>query len=75
MEQRVEAVLNEIRPLLAIDGGGIEFVRWDEEHGIMEVRLTGNCVTCAMSPLTLRAGVERAFMQAIPEVKRVEAVV
>ena len=74
MQERAESVLNEIRPILAVDGGGIEFVRWDGKHGILEVRLTGNCVSCAMAPLTLRAGVERAFMETIPEVKRVEAV-
>ncbi|MEK7671770.1 MAG: NifU family protein, partial [Bacteroidota bacterium] len=34
----------------------------------------GTCLICPMSILTLRAGVERAIMKALPEVKRVEAV-
>lgn len=74
MQERVEAVLEQIRPYLAVDGGGIEFIRFDAEHGILEVRLTGACATCPMSPLTLRAGVEKALMRAIPEIRRVEAV-
>lgn len=74
MQQRVEAVLEQIRPYLLVDGGGVEFMRFDAEHGILEVRLTGACATCAMSPLTLRAGVERALMRALPEIRRVEAV-
>lgn len=74
MQERVEVVLEQIRPYLKVDGGGIEFLRFDSDRGILEVRLTGACATCAMSFLTLRAGVERALVHAIPEIKRVEAV-
>ncbi len=74
MEGRVREVLTHVRPFLQEDGGDIAFVRWEEATGIVEVRLLGACATCAMSPLTLRAGVEKALMRAIPEIKRVEAV-
>jgi Fe-S cluster biogenesis protein NfuA len=74
MESRVLEVLEYVRPFLQEDGGDIEFVRWEEASGIVEVRLLGACTTCAMSALTLRAGVERALMHAIPEIRRIEAV-
>ncbi|MFN3876004.1 MAG: NifU family protein [Flavobacteriales bacterium] len=38
------------------------------------VRLHGNCLGCAMVPMTMKAGVEEAIKRAAPQVKRVEAV-
>ena len=74
IQERIEKVLAQIRPYLQIDGGDIVYIGFDAAHGICEVRLTGSCATCAMSPLTLRAGIERALMFGVPEVKRVERV-
>jgi Fe-S cluster biogenesis protein NfuA len=72
--ERVEEVLTNVRPYLQMDGGDIELVKITEDN-IIEVRLTGACVGCAMSQMTLRAGVERALMREFPELKRVEAVI
>lgn len=71
---RILTALERVRPYLNIDEGDVELVKVDRVTGIVEVRLLGSCRTCSMSPMTLRAGVERAIMQAAPEVKRVEAV-
>lgn len=71
--ERVEEVLTNVRPYLQMDGGDIELVNITEDN-IVEVRLTGACVGCAMSQMTLRAGVERALMREFPEMKRVESV-
>jgi Fe-S cluster biogenesis protein NfuA len=72
--ERVEEVLTNVRPYLQMDGGDIELVKITEDN-IIEVRLTGACVGCAMSQMTLRAGVERALMREFPELKRVESVI
>ncbi len=72
-EQKIEKALSEIRPYLNADGGDVSFVRFRPE-GIVELQWVGTCVICPMSQLTLRAGVERTLMKAIPEIKRVEAV-
>ena len=72
--ERVEEVLTNVRPYLQMDGGDIELVNITEDN-IVEVRLTGACVGCAMSQMTLRAGVERALMREFPELKRVESVI
>lgn len=69
----VEASLRNVRPYLQEDGGDVELVRVTED-GIVEVRLTGSCVKCPMSIMTLRAGIERALMLAHQDVKRVEQV-
>ncbi|MFH1050288.1 MAG: NifU family protein [bacterium] len=71
---RAEAVLVKLRPFLEEDGGGIEFVRFEKETNVAEVRFTGNCKTCPMLLMTLRAGIERFLIKEIPEIRRVEAV-
>jgi Fe-S cluster biogenesis protein NfuA len=65
--------LEQVRPYLQRDGGDVEFVRLTDD-GIVEVRLTGSCVSCPMSLMTLRAGIERALMLAHTEIRRVEQV-
>lgn len=69
----VKAVLESIRPYLKADGGDVELVNVTSE-GIVEVKLTGACVDCPMSQMTLRAGIERALIREIPSIKRVESV-
>jgi len=72
MKEKVEAVLNQIRPNLAADGGNVELV--DARDGIVKVRLTGACGGCPMASMTLKNGVERVLKEQLPEVKEVVAV-
>jgi Fe-S cluster biogenesis protein NfuA len=72
MREKVEAVLNQIRPSLAADGGNVELV--DATDGIVKVRLTGACGGCPMASMTLKHGVERVLKERVPEVKEVVAV-
>ncbi|HET7153249.1 MAG TPA: NifU family protein [Candidatus Kapabacteria bacterium] len=74
MTERIKKILDKIRPYLQIDGGDIEFVSYNEERKVVEVRLLGACTTCAMSYMTLRAGIEGAILKELPEIKRIEAV-
>jgi len=73
MKEKVLKALDTIRPYLKADGGDVELVNVSKE-GIVEVKLTGACVNCPMSQMTLRAGVERALIREVPGIKRVEAV-
>jgi len=70
---KIKSALENIRPYLQADGGDVELVRITDD-GIVEVRLTGACVSCPMSQMTLRAGVERALIREVPWIRRVEAV-
>ena len=70
---RVERSLDTVRPYLRMDGGDVNFLRF-RENGTVELQWVGRCLTCPMSAMTLRAGVERALMRDIPEIHRVEAV-
>ncbi len=73
MREKVETVLNQIRPALQADGGDIELVDITKE-GVVKVRLVGACVGCPMSTMTLALGIERTLKERVPGVKRVEAV-
>jgi Fe-S cluster biogenesis protein NfuA len=70
---RVEQSLDTVRPYLRMDGGDVTFLRF-RENGTLELQWVGRCLTCPMSAMTLRAGVERALMRDLPEILRVEAV-
>ena len=72
MRDRVERVINRIRPAVQMDGGDIELV--DVTDGIVKLRLVGSCHGCPSSMMTLKAGIERAIQAEVPEIKAVEAV-
>ena len=72
-KERIEQVLDSIRPALRSDGGDVEFIDYDEEDGIVQVRLMGACGTCPVSTLTLKQGIERRIILAVPEVKGIHA--
>jgi Fe-S cluster biogenesis protein NfuA len=63
--ERVEAVLNRVRPFIQADGGDIELV--DVNGNSADVRLTGMCAGCPSAHLTLYLGVETALREEIPE--------
>lgn len=72
--EHIRSVLEKVRPYLHADGGDIEFVAYDEATGVCEVRFLKECSHCSISPLTLRAGVERALKREVSKIKRVESV-
>lgn len=74
IEQEIEQALEMCRPYLRVDGGDVKLVRFKLETGVVELKWEGTCRICPISVLTLRAGIERAVMKAVPQVKRVETV-
>ncbi len=74
MLDKIEEVLDVVRPALERDGGGIELVGFDESTGVLKVQFQGACVGCPMSTVTLKMVVESVLREEIPEVKQVVAV-
>lgn len=72
LRTRVEEALERVRPGLQMDGGDVELV--DVQGQDVYVRLVGACIGCPISTLTLKAGIEQALRQLVPEVERVVAV-
>ncbi len=72
MQEQIEKVLKEIRPMLAMHAGNIEFVGFAD--GVVRVRFLGTCRGCPLSQLTLKAGVEELLREKVSGVRAVEAV-
>lgn len=64
-KERVQAVLERVRPFLQADGGDIELVTI--EGNSANVRLTGMCAGCPSAHMTLHVGIETALRDEIPE--------
>jgi Fe-S cluster biogenesis protein NfuA len=72
VKDRVQLVINWLRPVIQSDGGDIELVDVSAE-GVVQVRLHGACVGCPSSEMTLRQGIERNIREKVPEVSQVVA--
>jgi len=72
MKDRVEQVINRIRPAVQMDGGDIELI--DVVDGLVKLRLVGSCSGCPSSTMTLKMGIERAIRAEVPEITGVEAI-
>ncbi|MGH7443894.1 MAG: NifU family protein [Longimicrobiales bacterium] len=70
---KIEEVLDSLRPALRSDGGDVEFIDYDEDDGIVQLRLVGACGSCPVSTMTLKQGIERRIMLAVPEVTGIHA--
>ena len=73
LHDRVEKVINLIRPAVQSDGGDLELVEVTPA-GLVRIRLHGACVGCPSSSIMLQLGIERNLKAHIPEVSAVEAV-
>ncbi|MGK0275565.1 MAG: Fe-S cluster biogenesis protein NfuA [Ilumatobacter sp.] len=71
MRAQVEATIEVIRPALQADGGDIVLHAVHEDTGLVEVELTGACVGCPSSTVTLKAGIERIMRDRVDGVTEV----
>ncbi len=72
MKEKVQDVIDKLRPMLQADGGDIELV--DVVDGVVKVRLIGACSGCPASFYTLKMGIEERLKEEVPGIKEVEAV-
>jgi Fe-S cluster biogenesis protein NfuA len=70
LRQRVQGVLDLIRPAVQADGGDIELVDVTDQ-GVVQVRFHGACHGCPSSNLTLHDGIQRNLRAQVPEVTSV----
>ena len=71
--ERIEEVLDSIRPAIRADGGDVELLEFDESSGLVEVRLIGACESCPISMMTLKEGIEKRLRSTVPGVVEVVA--
>jgi Fe-S cluster biogenesis protein NfuA len=72
-EQKVQTIIDAIRPNLQSHGGDVELVATEKDK-IVKVRLQGACSGCPGARMTLKLGIERLLKEKIPQVKEVIAV-
>jgi Fe-S cluster biogenesis protein NfuA len=72
--KEIDAVLESIRPAIQADGGDVEFVKFDEEKGLVQLRLLGACESCPISMRTLKEGIEKRMRGQVAAVREVQAV-
>ena len=70
IKSRVEKALEKIRPYLIADGGNIEIIEITDDM-VLKVQLTGACHGCPFSMQTMKAGVEMAVKNEVPEIREV----
>jgi Fe-S cluster biogenesis protein NfuA len=70
IREKVQNVIDLIRPAVQADGGDIELVDVTGE-GVVQIRFHGACHGCPSSHMTLQMGIERNLRESIPEVTQV----
>jgi Fe-S cluster biogenesis protein NfuA len=68
---KLQSIIDLMRPAVQADGGDLVLVRADVETGVIEVQLQGACSSCAVSSATLSGGVERILRDRLPWVTEV----
>ncbi len=71
---KIERTLDSLRPYIASHRGSVEVVDFDEDEGLLTLRLGGTCHGCSASTVTLRQGIEVRLRQSVPEVKVIQAI-
>lgn len=71
LREKVEDIINQIRPHLQADGGDVRFVELTDDN-VVKVELQGACGCCPHSQMTLKLGIEELVKKHLPEIKSVE---
>jgi Fe-S cluster biogenesis protein NfuA len=69
-KEKVQGVINLIRPAVQADGGDIELVDVSTD-GVVQIRFHGACHGCPSSTMTLQMGIERNLREKVPEITAV----
>jgi len=68
--ERVDLALDTVRGHLEVDGGNVKVLDISDDF-VVSIEWMGNCQNCSMSEMTLRAGIEQAVKNHVPEVTSV----
>lgn len=68
-EDKIKEILSSLRPYLNMEGGNIEFVKYEDK--IVYIKLTGACAACMFSDDTIQYSVFETLKSEIPEIEKV----
>jgi Fe/S biogenesis protein NfuA len=62
-----EVIVSQINPSIAVHGGHVTLM--DVQDNVAYVNMGGGCQGCGLASVTLRQGVEKMIMEAVPSIK------
>jgi Fe-S cluster biogenesis protein NfuA len=71
LDVRLERALESVRPYLRSHGGDVTVLT--VRDAVVDLQMSGTCDGCSASAQTLKRSIERAVLQACPEVVEVRA--
>lgn len=69
IENKILELFNTLRPYLQMDGGDIEFIKYEDDY--VYIKLTGACAHCGFQDVTIKDGIEEMLKSEIPEIQGV----
>ena len=72
LRTKIEAVLNEIRPMIESHGGQIKLIL--AKNNLVKIKVLGACVGCPMAQATFDQGIAGMIKERVPEIKKIEFV-
>ena len=67
VEEKIKEMIENIRPYLNMDGGDIEYVKYEDNY--VYIKLTGACTNCLLQDNTINDGLLNMFQEEMPEIK------
>ena len=67
IEEKIKEMIENIRPYLNMDGGDIEYVKYEDNY--VYIKLNGACTNCLLQDNTINDGMLTMFQEEIPEIK------
>jgi len=66
-----QLLVDVVAPNVQADGGDVHFESYDAESGVLTISLSGACVTCSSSTVTMRFMIKNVILHYVPEVTNV----
>jgi Fe-S cluster biogenesis protein NfuA len=71
IEARIHEAIDGLRPMLGVDGSGVELLSFDAATGVLVLRAEGDCTDCRLSIATFIQGIEAHLRMRVPEIREV----
>jgi Fe-S cluster biogenesis protein NfuA len=72
VEAHIQQVVDEmVAPKVRADGGDVHFESFAPESGVVTISLSGACVNCSSSTVTLRFLIKNVILHYVPEATNV----
>lgn len=71
IETEIKTIIDDLKPFINMDGGDIEFIKYDSEDETVYVKMYGACAMCMAQDETLDNELLLAIQDKVPNIKRI----